>query len=453
MESTPPDPKSPNMHTGRIFYGWWVIAVITPLYALASGIYFSGFSFYFLPVTRELGISRTSMSLALGLARLAGGIQAPLAGYLIDKVGPRRMIAASGALAAVGFILLAFTHNYITFVLVYVGLMAIGISGGFDQGIIAVANRWFVARRARAMSIVFVGISLGAAFLAPGIGLIVVHWGWRVAAVCSGITLLVLLVPAFLVIRDLPEQMGLLPDGAPSPQADKSKVSAVDAHSGAQGSAEVNLSAAQGLRTPAFWFLTSAMGLRIGATTGFLAHFVPIMVWKGQTETTAALLIGIYGLTAIPLRLFMGWAGDRWPKQKTISLGMLTGVAGLLILILGSGHLWQLIIFVALFAASDSTLVVAFALFGELFGRKAFATLLGVMTMVYSFVSAATPVSAGVIFDATASYFGALVLFTILLVLAGMLFWTIPRPKSPFPPAAAGVNTDDTAAARTRIGD
>ena len=94
-----------------MFYGWWVIAVLTPLYALASGIYFSGFSFYFLPVTRDLGLSRTSMSLALGLARLAGGIQGPIAGYLIDIVGPRRMIAASGAVAGLGFILLAFTQN------------------------------------------------------------------------------------------------------------------------------------------------------------------------------------------------------------------------------------------------------------------------------------------------------------------------------------------------------
>ena len=169
------------------------------------------------------------MSLALGLARLAGGIQGPFAGYLIDKVGPRRMIAASGALAGLGFILLAFTHNYITFVLVYVGLMAIGMSGGFDQGIIAVANRWFVVRRARAMSVVFVGISLGAAFLAPGVGLIVVHWGWRVAAVSSGITMLVLMVPAFVVIRDLPEHMGLLPDGAQSPQEDKLNVSSAAA--------------------------------------------------------------------------------------------------------------------------------------------------------------------------------------------------------------------------------
>ena len=151
------------------------------------------------------------------------------------------------------------------------------------------------------MSIIFVGISLGAAFPAPGIGLIVVHWGWRVAALSSGVTLLVLLVPTTAVIRNLPEHMGLIPDGAPSSEEDELNVSSAGAHSSSQGLAEANFTEGQGLRTLSFWLLALAMGLRVGATTGFLAHFVPIVVWKAQTKTTAALLIGIYGLTAIPL--------------------------------------------------------------------------------------------------------------------------------------------------------
>ena len=85
---------------------------------------------------------------------------------------------------------------------------------------------------------------------------------------------------------------------------------------------------------------------------------------------------------------------------------MLIGVTGWLILIFGAGQLWQLIIFVALFAVSDSTIVVAFVLFGNLFGRLAFATLLGVMTLVYSFIYAATPISAGVILTPPAAIFG-----------------------------------------------
>ncbi|MEK7814678.1 MAG: MFS transporter, partial [Chloroflexota bacterium] len=163
----------------RIFYGWWVVSAASVLYALGGGIYWSGFSFYFLPVARELGLSRTSMSLAFGLARLVAGLQGPVAGYLVDRLGPRVMIIFGGALGGLGFILLARTHSYWTFLLVYLGLMVIGFSGGFDLGIMSVANRWFVRRKGRAMSFLWVGLGLGTAFIAPAVGLMVVNLGWR----------------------------------------------------------------------------------------------------------------------------------------------------------------------------------------------------------------------------------------------------------------------------------
>jgi MFS family permease len=197
--------------------------------------------------------------------------------------------------------------------------------------------------------------------------------------------------------------------------------------------AEVNFTARQGFRTVSYWILALALGVQIAASQGLLAHFTPIIVWKGQTETTAAFLIGIYGLGAIPLYLLMGWAGDRWPKQQVTSCGMMLGGLSLGVLMLSSGQLWQLVVFIVLYTIASSTNVVAWALAGDLFGRKAFATLLGGMTMVYSVLSATTPVIAGWIFDTTGSYWGALLFLAILFAVAGLLFWYIPRPKPVLP--------------------
>ncbi len=341
------------------------------------------------------------------------------------------MIFFGGALGGVGFILLNLTHSYYTFLLVYLGLMVIGFSGGFDQGNISLASRWFVRYRARAMSFLFVGISLGSAFIAPVVGLLVVNIGWRDTATISGAAMLVLLVPAFLVIRNFPEDMGLTPDGHRKPPAGDVSASGTDASASGQRNTEVDFTARQGFRTFSYWLLALAMGLRIAGYVGLFSHFVPIMVWKGQTETTAALLIGIYGAAAIPLRLTIGWTGDRWPKQKAASCGMILGGLSLGVLIFSSGQLWQLVIFIVLLAVADSTGVVAWAFVGDLFGRKAFATLLGGMTMVYSLLSSTTPILAGWIFDNTGSYFGALLLMAALFTGAGLLFWIIPRPKLP----------------------
>ena len=423
----------------RIFYGWWVITAVSALYVLGTGIYWVGFSFYFLPITRDLSLSRTSMSLALGLARLVGGLQGPLAGYLVDRLGPRRMIIFGGFLGGLGFILLALTHSYLTFLLVYLGLIVTGFSGGFDQGIISLPSRWFVRRRALAMSFLWVGISLGNAVVVPVVGLMVVNLGWRDTATLSGVVMIALVVPVFLIVRNLPEDMGLKPDGRRNPS---SSLSALREGSQADPSAEqvppsgqeysqVDFTARQGLRTVSYWLLALAMGLRIAAGVALFTHFVPIIVWKGQTETKAALLLAIYGTASIFLCLLIGVAGDRWSKQKMTSCGMLLGALSMLVLIVSDGQLWQLVIFMLLLTLADSTGVVTWALVGDLFGRKAFATLLGGMTLVYSLLSAATPIVAGWIFDSTDSYLWALLLIVILYAGACLLFWNIPRPKLP----------------------
>jgi len=70
-------------------YGWWMVGVAASVQFLAGGFYWVGFSVYFLPISRDLELSRTAMSLAFSLRNLEGGLDAPLVGYLVDRFGPR----------------------------------------------------------------------------------------------------------------------------------------------------------------------------------------------------------------------------------------------------------------------------------------------------------------------------------------------------------------------------
>ncbi len=426
-----------------IFYGWWVVIAVSALYTFTSGIYWYGFSFYFLPIRGDLSLSYTYMSLALGLGRLVGGLQGPLAGYLIDRLGPRLMITVGGALAGLAFILLAQVSSYPTFLLVYLGLMVIGFAGGFDLGIISLANRWFVRRKAQAMSLLWVGLSLGQALIVPVVVLMIEDMGWRDTATISGVALLVLLAPAFLVIRNSPEDIGLTPDGqrtvsvpfiGPRARPEKAKRAGGDVDPQVtadppSGQQEVEFTARQGFRSASYWLLSLALAIQIAASAGLLVHFAPIMDWKGQSAATAALLMSINGFAAIPMYLILGLAGDRWPKRKVASYGMVLGGISLGVLAFSSSQFWQLLVFILLYTVAYSTSVVAWAFAGELLGRKAFATLLGGITMMYSFTSATTPILVGWIFDSTGSFLGALLLLAILFIVAGLLFWKIPRPK------------------------
>ena len=179
---------------------------------------------------------------------------------------------------------------------------------------------------------------------------------------------------------------------------------------------------------PAFWILAFAMGLRVSAYMGLIIHFVPIVIWKGQTETAAALLISVYGITAIVVRIGAGFVGDYFSKQSMATYTILLGCLTLIGLLLSSGSLWQLVLLVGLLALADSSSVPAFAFAGDLLGRRAFAVLLGIMMTIFSVLSAMTPIVTGIIFDYTGTYMGALIMLAAMYGAGALLFRLIPIP-------------------------
>jgi MFS family permease len=158
---------------------------------------------------------------------------------------------------------------------------------------------------------------------------------------------------------------------------------------------------------------------------------VPILVWKGQSEITAPLLVGLLSFTAVPLRFVMGYISDSWSRQKTAAIGMAMGSLGVVMLLLTGGAFWQLVVFVMLLAFAESVSAVSWALIGDFYGRRNFATLRGVVTTVHSFMSMGTPVFAGWVFDRTQSYELALWPILAVYIAAGIVFWTLPKPRTP----------------------
>jgi MFS family permease len=407
------------------------VAAGAVLNALAGGSYWTGFSVYFLPVTRDFGLSRAATSLVHGLGRLEGGFEGPVAGYLVDRLGPRTMVAFGGIMGGLGFILLGLTHNFTMFLIVYVGVLSVGMNAGFNHGISAAVNQWFVRRRGLAMSIAYMGQSIGGAAITPVVAIVVLSAGWRPAAIISGVIMVAVVVPLTFVIRRSPESMGLLPDGDRVPPAAGMRVLAGGPSRFSRHITTVDFTAKEAFRTRAFWLLTLAMGLRIAATSGTVVHMVPLVVWKGQTEATGAFVVAFVALTSIPLRVMLGWIGDKWAKQKMVGITMLLGAASLMILLLPGGGLWRLLIFAALFAFAEGVIGMSWSLVGDFFGRRSFATLRGVANAAGSFLSAGTPVFLGWIYDTTGSYHNALIPMVALYLITALLFWNLPTAKLP----------------------
>ena len=433
----------------KVFYGWWIVVISLLADACKHGTFNRGFTFYILPIRNELGLGVATISLAEMLGRLEGGILGPVMGYLTDRLGPGAMLAFGGIMSGLGFILLASTHHFLAFMLIFVGMLSVGFRSGYNNATLPAINQWFYRRRSLAMSIAAAGNGLGGAAIAPLVGLMVFALGWRTAAFLSGVGILVIVVPLSLLLRRSPESMGLLPDGDWAPVRSRSSGARVEASSHAQEAshsapayrrqAALDFTASEAMRTPSYWLLVLATGLRNVVHAGIAFLMAPIVVWflQGNGRSAedslpmAAFFVGFMSFGMFILTPVLGWMGDRLSKPRLSALCMAVGAVSIVILLNQSGHIWQLTLGVVLLAVAESTHHLDWAIMGDYFGRQAFATLRGWQHLPDQLMSMTTPVWMGWIFDRTGSYYWSLLPLALVYGLATGVYWFLPRPLTP----------------------
>jgi len=407
-----------------LYIGWRMIAVSCAIRVLGGGLHAYGLSVFFLPVTQELGLTRTAASLVFSLARAQGALEGPIAGYCIDRFGPRPVIAIAIGLAGIGYLLLAGVHSYAALLIVYMGIISLSYQAGFMDATMAVANTWFIRKRALAMSITSGSIALGGALLTPILAYAVHTWGWRTASIGAGIAFLIAGLPLSLFIHRSPESLGLLPDGDSQEQLRQWEEPGHAQHR----ATEREFSLRETLRTPQFWLLAVATSLRVICSSAVLVHFVPILVWKGYTEPQGAFYLGVIALCGMPTHLLIGWLGDRVFKPRLMAAVMILGSVSIYFLFHGNAA-WQLWIALLLFSVFEGLFPVTWATVGDFFGRKNFAKIRGSMSFLYTWGSVLGPVLAGAVYDRTQSYE---MLFGILLSiswLTAVLYFLLFQPK------------------------
>jgi len=410
----------PNKLSG-LFYGWRMVAATCALRVLGSGLHSFGFTVFFLPLSQDLGLNRTSTSLAFSLARAEGAIEGPIVGYLLDRYGPKPIMLAAVLLMGVGYLLLSQVNSYTFFLIVYLGVISLAHAGGFMHAPMVLINTWFIRHRARAITISSAAFGLGGVLVAPILGVIVQTWGWRWGAAIGGLLFLTIGVPLSLTVRRSPESIGLLPDGdepaSPAPGKDGQKQTI---------KSEVDVTVAEALRSFAFWGSVLAAGIRNGSYHAISVHFVPLMVWKGLSQSEAALLLGVYAFLGMASTLILGWFADKANKPRLTAVILFAGAAAMFLLIFGSS-LWSLCLFTMFFALVETTFPLGWAVVGDLFGRKHYAKIRGYMVLFYTWGGVLGPVIAGAIFDRWATYEPLLWSLVGVFIVAGLLFASLNR--------------------------
>ena len=298
--------KSSKKYANKIYYGWYIVAASSWVNAIGGSVQWKGFTVFFLPIATSLNLSYTQAALPFALARAENGLLGPITGWMIDKFGVKPMMMFGTILAGLGYLLLSRTNYFTSFLLIYVFAICLGSSTSFMQASTSAINMWFIKKRGIAISINSAAFRLGGAFMIRILSIIILKWSWEIASIIVGIGMLILIVPFSLVYKKSPESIGENPDGINITQNDDITNSDWDTK--------------DALRTRSFWILSLGTILRMAVHGTIYVHFIPILVWKGETQQTAANLIGAISLIAVPLIIIVGYVSDKIPRQKLLSV-------------------------------------------------------------------------------------------------------------------------------------
>ena len=183
---------------------------------------------------------------------------------------------------------------------------------------------------------------------------------------------------------------------------------------------------AEALKSFAFWGSVLAAGIRNGSYHAISVHFVPLMVWKGFSQSEAALLLSVYAVFGVAATLILGWFADKANKPRMTAV-ILFAAAGAMLLPIAGNSLWSLILFIVFFAGVEATYPLGWAVVGDLFGRKHYAKIRGYMTLFYTWGGVLGPVIAGMIFDRWQSYEPLLWGLIVMYIAAGIFYASLNR--------------------------
>jgi len=168
---------------------WWIVIAGCITYAVCTGFSYFGMSAFFPAIEREFGWSRTAISGAFSLARIESGLFGPVEGFVVDRVGPQRVMYFGVLICGLGFFLLSFVNSLPTLYAAIILGIVLGSSLGYLIPISVLIANGFHEQRSLAFGIFRTGPGLSGV-LVPVIGWMIVAWGWRNAAVASAAIIL-----------------------------------------------------------------------------------------------------------------------------------------------------------------------------------------------------------------------------------------------------------------------
>jgi len=387
------------------------------------GLALYGLPLYYDFMVTEFGWSRTQVTSGNALSKLVvGPAFGFLAGWIVDRFGPRRLMMAGILMAGGALVGLAHMTSLSTFYLFYL-FNAVGYVCGGPLPNQVLLSRWFDRTRGKAMGFAYLGIGVGGTLVPLLSARLVAALGWRGALQTLGIVIIVLALPFAYFVREDPADSGERGAGgrAPGRKEPPAPVGAV-------------------FRTPAFYLLAIGSMCSIAAVGGTNQHLkLFLSLDLHYSQSAAASIISTVLAFSIGGRLVMGWLSDRVPKKRVMLIIYLLIALSIPLLFMGRSPL-AMYAFAAIFGLGlGGEYLIIPLIAAELFGIKVLGRLLGVVLTADGVAEAVAPMGIGYLHDVTGSYHTGFVVL-IGVALAGALAILALPSRLPQPSRAERVH-------------
>ncbi len=400
------------------FYGWWNVAAAFTGMGLSYAM-FTVFAFgtFVKPLEAEFGWQRGEMSFALTMTNIAVVIASPSLGFIVDRLGVRRVLIPSTILMALAVASMVFLNGNIWHFYAMFLLIPIVGAGTLPQSYSRVIIAWFARRRGIALGISLAGFGVGAVMVPAFAQYMIEHHGWRMAYLGFAAAIVFIALPmVFFLLRETPGEMGLGPDGDPPDHAAD--------NGGPQlpvTASHIGLTGKEAAGTRSYWLILVSFLLVGVGITSILAHLVPLLIGRGVAPGVAALCMSSLGLGLIFGRILAGYLMDHFFAPYVAAVFLLGLVAGIAILALGASGYMVFVAAVLVGLATGSEISEIAYIVSRYFGPRAFALNYGIMFAAFQVGSAFGPPIMGGYYDKAGDYIGVLWVLTGVVLLGTVL--------------------------------
>ena len=366
--------------------------------------------------------SRSQIGLGLSVYAAVGVLGSPLAGRLIDRWGPRRIVLPGVIVTGLAFGLLGMANSsLLSWLLLWLLYSITGQLILMQAWTAAVASN-FIAGRGLALAITLTGSAVAATLIPRTAVALITQYGWRAA---YGIMGLVWAAAGGLLIYLLFHSKQDLARGDKAAAA-----AATDAVAG--------VAAREGLLSAPFIKLGVAAFAGEIVIIGSVVSIIPMMRDGGLTLEDAAWVAGVVGGSAVIGKLICGALANRIGGQYIMAFLLALPIATALILMEPKQTLLTGSLAIGFLGfSSGGQLEMLVYIVARHFGLKAFGTIFGVIGGLLSLAIGIGPVIAGRVYDLTGSYYLMLVAdIPLSLIGAGLMLMLGDYPdQAPSPDA------------------